>query len=163
MLKPNHFYWNGKLHLLLFTNRPANLVDAWNYSERKRVSILYADYRSNSKPAVQMGVAAKIMNLSARSLREYIAREVIRPPEKSYTLDGEFSAGRWWWGEHNLMELHDFLLTVHHGHVRRDGRITPSQKLPSKAQIRAAFNNNTILYVKGKSGEFVPLFEQPRW
>lgn len=148
--------------MVLRINRPANLVEAWCFSDRKGVNLLYTDYRNNAKLAVRTGQAGKIMHRSARAMKGYCLNGVIHLPEISYGLDGEFKPGRRWWGEHNLMELHDYLMTIGYGHPRKDGKITP-YKLPSKAEIRAAFNNSTILYVKGKDGEFVPLFEQPKW
>ena len=150
-----------------------NLVEAWCFADRKSVSMLFTDYRNRAKVAVLTARAGEIMHRNAQTMRKYVIHGNIRPPEFSYTLDGNFgvaSSEEWshqkykrWWGEHNLMELHDYLMTVHRGWPRKDGRPNQQSTTPSKAEIRAAFNNSTLLYVKGTDGEFVPVFQQPNW
>lgn len=168
-----YFFWDGHLYKIIRINRPANLVEAWCFSERKSVTMLYSDYKNRAKPAIQSGAAAKIMRVDIRTIKMYVWNGFIHPVEVSYALDGLFgesksntwneSKVKWWWGEHNLMELHDYLMTTRRGFPRKDGGPTPLQHTPSKAEIRAAFNNSTVLYVKGASGEFIPTFEQPKW
>ncbi len=171
---PGHFFWDGNLHKVLRVVKPANLVEAWCYEDRKIVDLLYSDYRHNAKIAVQSGRAAEIMHVSARSMKRYIAMERIHPPARAYALDGRFGAyppdatwydvkSKFWWGEHNLIELHEYLSTVSRGYKRLDGRPSPMSKLATKAEIRAAFNNSTMLYVKGTKGDYVPVFNQPDW
>lgn len=173
---PRHFFWDNKLHRVLRINRPANLVEVWCFSERKSKSILYTDYRNNAKVAVQTGTAAKILRVSSITLFRYIKKGAIKPPERSYAFDGLFgqaapdghiknisNQNHLWWGEHSLMEAHDAMMEVRRGFKRKDGGPTPLQKIATKAEIHAAFNNSTTLYVKGKDDEFVPLFRQPNW
>ena len=170
---PKYFFWDGRLHKVLRINRPANLVDAWCFIERRSINLLFTDYRNRAKIAVQTGTAAQIMRVDIRTMKMYIINELIHHPEVSYALDGKFGVAegtawneskvKWWWGEHNLMELHDYLMTTRRGFPRNDGGPTPLQKTPTKAEIRAAFNNSTILYVKANSGEYVPVFQQPTW
>lgn len=172
---PKHFFWDGKLHRVLRINRPVNLVEAWCFDDRQTVTLLFSDYRSRAKIAVQTGAAAKIMHVDIRTMKYYIINKVIHPISASYALDGKFGVARegaawneskirWWWGEHNLYELHDYLMSMGaNGTPRKDGRPKTLQKFPTKAEIHAAFNNSTVLYVKGTDGDYVPVFNQPKW
>jgi hypothetical protein len=88
----------------------------------------------------------------------------IRHPERAYPFDNpNTDRGYAFWSEDNLMELHDYLMTVHVGHPRKDGEITPNQKLPTKAEISARMNNTKTLYIQTDDGTFVPLYEPPKF
>lgn len=160
-----YFFWEGQLHRVLKVVRPANLVDAWNFPEHKRVSMLYSDYRMKAKPAFRNGEAAKILNLSTRTLfKLWDEGHIHRPPTSYFLEENDNPIKEWlWWAEENLMEAHDYMMTVHRGAPRKDGEVTVWKDLPSKAEIRARINHNETLYIKGSNGEFVPLFEPPKF
>ena len=159
-----YFFWDGRLHKVIRINRPANLVDAWCYADHKRVTILYSDYRTKAKPAITTGKACQIMRLTRRTFLKILTEGHIHPPERSYPFDKQDKElGYSFWSEENLMELHDYLMTVHIGRPRKDGLITPSQRIPTKAEIRAQINGEQTLYIKSEDGAFVPLFEPPKF
>lgn len=162
--KLTHFFWDQRLHKVIRINRPANLVDAWDYGARKRVSIFYPDFRIKAKPAVKVSEAARIMRLDIKTIKKAIYEGQIHEPDVSYPLDKNalYRTTRWF-GEHNLLELHDYLLTVHIGRPRKDGMVTPSSKLPTRAEIIAKMNNDTTLYIQGDDGSFVPLYDPPKF
>lgn len=169
---PRHFFWDKKLHKVLRINRPANLVEAWCFQDRKSVTLLHTDFRTNAKPAIQTGDAAVLLNTTIRTLKLYIARGDIRTGDHSYALDGKYGASesseynrakyKIWWGEHHLMEIHEYLINSSPV-FSRPGRPALRNGLPTKAEIHAYFNNSPVMYVKNNEGEFIPVFNQPKW
>jgi hypothetical protein len=113
------------------------------------------------------------MRTTPQVLKKYITDGYVHEPDKSYTFDGKFGEAEdpafnrtkytYWWGEHNLLEVHDYMMTIRRGWHRKDGGPTPLQKTPTKAEIHAVFNNSPELYVKGASGDYIPVFRQPTW
>ena len=156
-----HFFWNGQLHKVLHVNRPANLVDAWNYAEDKRVTLLYSDYRIHAKAAVRSGRAAQILNMTKRSLLKSWAEGHIEPPPIVPLANSDRYMRLW--GEEHIMAAHDYFLSLHRGRPRKDGYVRPSKSLPSKAEVRALLNNTTVFYVKDSDGEFIPVWEPPKF
>lgn len=157
------FYWNGELHKVLRINRPANLVEAWHFKGRQSVALLYNDFRRNAGQAIRLHQVAKLMRVSPETIKDVLANEEIRPPERSYALDGMFKYSYRWWSEKDVLELHEALLGHHVGRPRKDGKITPNQKLPTAAEIRAYFRNEETLYIQAEDGRMVPVFEAQRW
>lgn len=159
-----YFYWEGLLYRILRTNKPANLVDAWCYRDHKRVSLLHSDYRMNAKPALTTSQAAKLLNISKRNIQEVLKAQHIRPPQKGYPLENPNArVGYYYWSEENIMELYDYLMTVHIGRPRNDGVSTPNQRLPTKAAISAKLDQKQTLYIQDDDGTFVPLYEPPKF
>ena len=157
------FFWEDKLHKVLRVDRPGNLVDAWRFEDGRVVTLLYTDYKMNAGKAIRHSEAAKLIRLKPDTLNRYILRGKIRPPERSYDLNGDRQKG-WqrWWSEKNMLELHDYLMTVHKGSPRKDGQITPMQHLPSRAEIVAAFNESQKVFVRTADGTEIPLFRSNR-
>ena len=159
-----YFFWDQRLHKVIRINRPANLVDAWDYEARKRVSLLYSDFRIKAKKAVSTGEAARIMHCSPKTIFRILDMKAIHPPSSSYPLHNPDSDRfKQWWGEHNLLELHDYLMTVHVGRPRKDGLITPSQRYPTRAEIIAKMNDTNTMYIKSDEGTFVPVYDPPKF
>lgn len=159
------FFIDEKLYRVIRTNAPANLIEAWDYEAIERVNLLYSDYRTKAKRAVTTKVAADIMNVSKRTLiRAYVGGH-IREPVQSYPI-GNQSPNTYetrWWGVHNLLEAHEYFMTVHRGRPRHDGVIVPNQNLPTRAEIIAKMQNETVFYVKGEGDRFIPVYEPPKF
>jgi len=153
------FFWQGKIHKVLRINRPANLVDAFRFEDRKIVTILYTDFRQNAGKALRHREAAKLMRLNPDTINQYIFDGKIPPPQKTFALDGTAQRG-WtrWWSEEDMLRLHDFAISQHRGRPRADGKITPMQYLPSRAEIVAAFNESQRIYLRTEDGTEIPLF-----
>lgn len=162
--KLTYFFWDQRLHKVIRISRSNNLVAAWDYEARKRVSFLYSDYRVKAKRAVSLGEAAKIMHCSARTIQNALIAQAIREPAKRYPIENPDSIRFWYmWGEHNLLELHDYFMTLHRGRPRKDGLITPSQHYATKAEIIAKMNFANTLYIKSDDGAFVPVYDPPKF
>ena len=159
------FFLDEKLYRVLRINQPANLLEAWDYEGIQRVNMLYSDYRTNAKRAVTTKVAADIMNVNKRTLvRAYVGGH-IKPPVQSYPIGTQHPDGYEvrWWGVHNLLDAHDYFMTVHRGRPRKDGVIVPNQNLPTRAEIIAKMQNETVFYVKGEGDRFIPVYEPPKF
>lgn len=159
---PRLFYMNGELHRALHINRPGNTITAWNYPQSKRVMYLYSDFRKNFKRAYTTGQVSKMINRHVVNIEIYIGRGEIRPPQKTYSLDGERRPGKYYFSDDDIYALHDYLLTVHKGRPRKDGAITP-WNLPSRAELRAMLNHEVVTYVKLDDGSFVPTWKEEIW
>ena len=86
----------------------------------------------------------------------------IKFPQQSYSLNGNKTPGKYFWSEDDIRELHNFFKTVHRGRPRVDGKITPGD-MPSKAELEAMINQETVLYAKNEDGTFYPVWKQPEW
>ena len=62
--KMRFFYYDDKLHKVIRINYPANLVEAWCFSERRRVSLLYTDWKRNAGKAITTGEMCELLNIS---------------------------------------------------------------------------------------------------
>lgn len=158
--RAHYFFWNNKLHKVLRVVRPANLVEAWCFSECQTVSILYTDYRKNSGIAIRTGTVAKLLRCNPITIERAIDNEEIRKPEFAYTLDDRMKPTYMWWSEKDVLELHEALLSHHRGRPRKDGKITPRRTLPTAAEVRAYFRNESTLYIRSDDGAMIPVFDR---
>lgn len=155
-----YFFWNDRLHRVIRINRPANLVDAWSYDDNCRVSLLYSDFRRKAGKAVNTTDAAKIMNCSRMTIWRAVDAGDINPPQYGHILDGSPERPRPWWGEKDLLALHEFLTDRPQAGLKRLGK----QTYASKAEIIAKMSDANILYVKdANSGSFVPVYDPPKF
>lgn len=144
-----YFFLDGRLHKILKKNIPANLMEAWSYEDECVVTILYTDYRKSAKMAVRTRAAAEIINVSKRTLIRAYMGGFINTPPRSYSIKGgNRNWGPRWWAIENIIEAHDYFLSVHRGRPRLDGDNLPNQKIPTRAEIIAKMNNQLVLYAK---------------
>lgn len=104
-----------------------------------------------------------MLGIHRNTIHTLLREESIKDAEWTYALDGRFKYHKRMWSEENVLDIHDALLERHQGRPRFDKKITPAQKLPTKAQIKAMFRNEQTLYVQTEDGKMVPIFEQPDW
>lgn len=156
------FFWEGKLHKVLRINRPVNLVEAWRYADKKTVTLLYSDYKMNAEFAFSQREAAKIIKMHPDTLDKYIQWGYIPKPQQSYSLDGKMRPYNRWWSQQDLLNLHDYVTSVHRGRPRMDGKITPMQHIATRAEIVATFNKSQVVYIEGDNGTMIPLFKPPK-
>jgi len=154
------FYWQGKLHKVLRISYPENLVEAWCYSDKRTVALLYTDFKRRSDMALRTGDVAKLMRCNVRTIKRVLERDEIRHPESAYTLDERMIPTNKWWSEKDVLELHEALLSHHWGRPRKDGKITPKSDMPTAAEVRAYFRNENTLYVRSDDGVMIPVFDR---
>lgn len=153
-----YFFWNKRLHRVIKINRPVNLVDAWSYDDNGRVALLYSDFRRKATKAVTTSDAANIMHCSRMTIWRAVDGGHIHPPQYGHILDGRPQRPRPWWGEHDLLALHEYLTN------RTGMQRTPKQTYASKAEIIAKMSDANILYAKdAKTGTFVPVYDPPKF
>ena len=160
----NFFYLDDKLYRVLFKDKPTDLLVAWDYEERKSKDFIYSQVIRRHKRSWDTGEVAWLLNRRWDVVRQYIRDGLVPKPPRTYSLDGEFRPGRLRWSEKHIYTLHEALLQIHHGRPRKDGRIRPHPKTPSRAELRAKMNNEAVYYVKDeKTGEFKRVWKEPEW
>jgi len=157
-----YFYLNGFLHKVLKRSRAEDLIIAWDYAKGKRVAYNLTDVNKNKQHAYPISEVVKIIGKHEDTINMHIKRGSLKRPQRSYSLNGKSTPGKYFWSEDNIREMHDFFKTVHRGRPRIDGSITPGN-MPSRAEIEAIIKQENILYVKNNDGEFVPVWKAPEW
>lgn len=151
----NHFFLNGKLHKKLRIVRAEDSIETWCYPEHRRVAYTYSDVKKNMETAYSTNEVADMLGKSFRTIERAIKSGGITEPQIIYTLTERKHKYGYRWNEDNIMELHSYLLSIHRGRPRNDGRITP-QKLPTARELRAMIRQEQVLYVRTEDGRFVP-------
>lgn len=150
----NYFFLNDTLHKKLFINRGKDLLTAWNYPEAKKVMYTYSDVLNRHQTAFTTTQVSGMVNRKRMTIELAIKHGMIARPQNTYGLDENRNFYQYMWREKDIMDLLDYLATVHRGRPRKDGGIS-IKDLPTPRELRAMINNDQILYVK--SGDtFVP-------
>jgi len=157
-----YFYLNEALHRILQINRSEDLMIAYNFVEGKRVAYNYTDVQKNKKHAYSISEVAKLINRHVDTIKRHLRSGDIKKPQQAYSLEDKTKLGRYYFSDKDIKDIRDFFKTVHIGRPRIDGQITASN-IPSKAELDAMLRNETVLYVKGTNGDFVPVWKQPEW
>jgi hypothetical protein len=157
-----YFYLNSDLHKVLRIIRAQDFVEAWSYPEAKRKGYVWSDVRKRMETAVPLAQVATLIGRHRVQIENYILNGHIKTPQRIYTLDGEKKPGKYMFSESDVMDLHDYLLTVHIGRPRKDGLITPG-RMPTKSELRAMMRHDTVTYVKTHDGEFTPVWREVDW
>jgi hypothetical protein len=165
------FFVNKKLHKVLWRSLAANLVEAWDYGARTKVTMLYTDFAALSGKALNTSEAAALMGVNTKTIDRAIYSGGIETPQKSYGLEVD-ELGSWrptgsdryryWFGIDDMLELHDYLLTTHVGRPRRDGKATPNPHMVSRAEVVAAMTDRMVLYAK-KGDKYVVAYAPPEF
>lgn len=161
-LRKDYFYLNGNLHRKISINRPADLLIAWSYPDRKRVAYVYSDAKRKMQQAFDVREVAALLNKNPEHIRRVIRAGAIETPQRIYPLDGVFKESKFKLNEDEIMELHDYFSTTHYGRPRKDGMVKP-RPMPSKAELRAMMRTWDMIYVRDKQGNFVPVFKEVEW
>ncbi|AVD99250.1 helix-turn-helix DNA binding domain protein [Streptomyces phage BillNye] len=150
------------MHRVLSINRAQDLVVTWVFKEGKRRAYVWSDARKRLEKAFTMKQVGQMVNRHRVNIEKYILEGKIRAPERIYTLDGNKTPGKYMFSEKDVFELHDYLLTVHIGRPRKDGKITPG-RMPSRAELRAMMQHDTTVYIKAADGTFTPVWKEIDW
>jgi hypothetical protein len=157
-----YFYLNGDLHRVLSINRAQDLVVTWHFKDGKRRAYVWSDARRRLEKAFTMRQVGQMINRHRVNIEKYILEGKIRAPERIYTLDGKKTPGKYMFSEKDVFELHDYLLTVHIGRPRKDGKITPG-RMPSRAELRAMMQHDTTVYIRSADGTYTPVWKEINW
>ena len=158
-----YFFLNGIPHKKLQINRSADTLLAWNYFEKKTAMYVWSAARRNMERAFLSTEVQQMLGRHRNSLHLYIKNGDIRPPFRTYSLDGRFSPGMYLWSEKDILDLHEMILGKKpSGRPRKDG-LPKSKRLPSRAELLAMMRNDVVLYTKTRDGEFTPVWQEKDW
>jgi hypothetical protein len=157
-----YFFYKGELHKKIHINRGADIITAWSYPRGHTVRHSYSDVRRNGEKAFSTREVEGFVKRSRRTVKGAIEKGMIAAPQRTYGIDENRNGYAYYWSEQDIMNLHDYLVTVHIGRPRNDGMITTGN-LPSKAELRAAIRQGTVFYVQTESGEFVPTWKAEKF
>lgn len=156
-----HFYWDGRLHRRLSVNKREGLLYAWDYANKKRVAILYSDWKRNKGLALSTNEVADLFNRNRRWILGYIKDGKIPCPQTTGERRNDLrNTGRLYWSEQDIMNLLELYESFNYW---RSSPYYWDRKLPTKAEIRAKLHNTTVLYVKTPDGEFIPTWKEQDW
>lgn len=154
----NLFFLNGKLHKRLRIVRAEDSIETWCYPDARRVAYTYSDVKKNMERAYSTKQVAEMLGKSVKTVKAAVYSGGIEEPAVQYSLTSRKHKYGWRWNEKHIMDLHAYLLTVHRGRPRKDGRITP-QKLPTARELRAMVRQEQVLYVRMPDGSFRPTWQ----
>lgn len=137
-------------------------MEAWNFREGRVVGYVWSDVRKNMQRAFTLQEVASMIGRHRVQIQNYIINGDIKRPQRIYTLDGDKKPGKYFMSESDVLALHDYLLTVHVGRPRNDGKITPG-KMPTKAELRAMMKHDVVTGVMRPGGEFIPTWKEVDW
>lgn len=157
-----YFFLNGQHHKVLRISRAEDLITAWNFVTNKTQTYVWSATQKKMQRAFTMRQVSKMFDRDVLVIHEYIKSGKIKRPAQAKFLNGSDKPGKFLFSEDDLRDLHSYLLTVHRGRPRKDGKITPS-KLMSRAELEAMMKEEKILYTKDASGQYVPVWKQPDW
>jgi hypothetical protein len=148
------FFWDGKLHRTLFIDRPHNILTAWCYEDAKKVQFVYSHIRVHRERAWRTSEVAELVSRSRSTVRRVVREKLIRPPVKTYSLDGEeHYPGITFWSAANIYELHDYLLSAKK--LRHE--------TPSRMELVARMEEGASYVIQRNDGEKVRAFRETIW
>lgn len=154
---PKYFFYNGNLCRKIRVNRPADLIHCWNYPEHKFEQYVYSDVLRNGDKAWTTAEVQKMVNRKRWAIANAMNEGHIKRPQHTYGLEtGEFFSYKW--TEDEILDLHAYFASLHHGRPRKDGFNTP-KALPTRAELRAMLRNGTVTYVRDGDGKFIPTWQ----
>ena len=158
-----YFFLNDSLHKTIHINRSSDLIVAWSYPDKKRISYSWSDAQKNMERAYTITEVANMLNRHRMTIDKYIRRGLIKTPQRIYKIDGKFnSIGKYMFSEKDIISLHEYCSTVSRGRPRKDGLVN-TVGLPSKTEIRSIMKDKSVLYVKDEEGNFIPVWKENVW
>lgn len=157
-----YFFYQGDLHKKLHINRGLDIITAWNYRQAKACKYSYTDVKRNGGKAFTTKQVKQMVGRGINLINKSVEQGMIPPPQWTYTLTPERKKIGRMWSEEDIMNLHEYLTTVHVGRPRHDGEVNTG-RLPSARELRAIIRQGTILYVKDADGNFVPTWDAEKF
>lgn len=132
------------------------MVTAYDYVESKTKVYNLSDVRRNMQNAFTVTEAAELVDRHRDRIKEYMEYGNIEIPQREHDLE-HGAPGRYFLSEDDMMDLRDYMATVHIGRPRKDGRIT-NNRVPTREELRAIMQSGKMLYVK-ENDNFVPVWK----
>jgi hypothetical protein len=157
-----YFFLNDIPHKKLQVNRAADMLIAWNYIEHKRVAYVWSVAKRNMERAFLGPEIQKMLGRHRNSLYMYVRDGNIQAPFKTYSLDGTERPGMYLWTEKQVLDLHDYILSIGYGRTTKSG-LPRLMQLPSRTELLAMMRNDVVLYTKTKDGKYTPVWQEKDW
>lgn len=157
------FFWDGKLYRTTKVSVLRNELFAWCFEDQQEVQFAYSHIKFHHEKAWRTRDVAKILNRSPSAIKNDISHfKVIRKPAVGYPVGRPpGSIPKWYmWSKKDIYMYHDYLLGVHYGLPRKDGKITPNKNLPTRAELRAKLNDDYTILIQDKHGNTYPAFRE---
>lgn len=160
-----YFYWDGHLCKKLSVSRMDNLLYAWDYKDNRRVSILLSNFKKNRKPAYTTPAVKQLIGMSIDRLYFALNSGKIPKPARPVRRDEEEHIDKlrrkgYMWSEEDIMNLHDWVTSLHKMRPRKDGLPRKRPRTKSKAEIRSKISGNPQTFVQTEDGRFVPIWKE---
>lgn len=156
-----YFYYEGELYRKIRIDRPANIVWATRVRDGVEVTLSHTDWKRKRGKAFDTQEVSKIINRAPGRLYFYINMGRIKAPQRTSPVKKFDGSARYLWSEEDILNLHDYLVSVGSTRVTKSGYTVPARNLPNRAEVKAQIGRGTVLYVKTDSGEFVPTWKEP--
>lgn len=158
-----YFFWDGKLHRRLRIVPARNELFAWCYKDEREVQFVYSHIKFHHEPAFSNADVCRFFKRAKFSIERDLKAGAVRRPELAYSLDGKRWPTKYYWTKKQVYEYHEYLMNVHRGRPRKDGRMTPASKLPSKNELRAMMEDNVTVLIQDEEGNTFPAFREVMW
>lgn len=152
---PAYIILNKKLYKVISKTKATDRAVLWNYEDNRREVHSYAAVAQVGEQAYSFYHIGQMLNRSTRTLRDSCPN-FPKPYTIYSTTTGKPHGKRW--DADGVMAIRDYYASRHFGRPRKDGEIVPIN-LPSRHELRALLNQETIHYVQTKEGEFVPTWK----
>lgn len=156
-----YFFYRGDLHKKQQINRGADIITAWNYPKATLERYIYSDVRKNGEKAFTTKQVCAMVQRGRTAVESAITDGMVPRPQFTYGMDENRNMYAYYWSEKDILALHDYFKSLHHGRPRIDGEVTPKQ-LPSAAELRSLIRQGTVFYVK-RGDEFVPTWQAEKF
>lgn len=151
------FFLDGKMYKTLRVDRSKDELVAWEFDTRKRVHLSNSYVQQNKEKTYNIHEVSEMLNRSKQYIWNLQYNGEIPCREYRTIATNRLYGLRW--SPSDIMEAWEYFSQRHYGRPRKDGAVIP-YKLPSKAEMRAMLNQETILYYKDeKTGEFKPTWK----
>lgn len=158
--KITRFYLNGHLHRVLHLNKAKDKLTAFDYIDGKTKVYNWSDVKKQKQNAFTISEAAELVGRHRERIMEYLIEGKIEYPQREYSLETG-NPGRWFFSEDDMLDLHDYMSTIHIGRPRNDGRVT-NNSLPTKEQLKGMIQSGRVLYIR-EEGQFIPIWKAQEW
>ena len=153
-----YFFWEGKLHRTLITDPARNTLTAWCYDDAKKVQFVYSHIRVHRERAWRTSEVLKMLNRSRPTMARYVLNGKVRPPVKSYSLDGKNYPGIGWWRAKDIYAFHEALLEPN-----EKGELRAKAGIPSRMELTAMMEEGASYILRDNEGNETRVFRETLW
>lgn len=136
-------------------NKANDKATLWNYEKKQREVHSLAVVSQLYEQAYSLKDIGELLNRSPRTLRDRL--DEFPKPYRIYSMIHQKEYGRRWDAD-QVMEIREVLAHTHFGRPRLDGEAFPLP-VPTRTELRAMLNQEAVVYVKNKDGEFIPTWK----